>query len=104
MDALLALSSELAGAVEQAARYVVGVNARRRFGSTGVHWRPGLVITADPTVEVDEERLLVCRVGELLGVLEQVEDCPRCAEVPLEEGDTCPVCGRTGPAAPRAIG
>jgi hypothetical protein len=25
-------------------------------------------------VEVEEERLLVCRVGELLGVLEQVED------------------------------
>ena len=25
-------------------------------------------------VEVDEERLLVCRVGELLGVLELVED------------------------------
>src|ERR1041384_7120599 len=38
--------------------------------------------------EVDEERLLVTRVGELLGVLERVEDCPRCAEVPLEAGDT----------------
>jgi hypothetical protein len=24
---------------------------------------------------VDEERLLVCRVAELLGVLEQVEEC-----------------------------
>jgi chaperonin GroES len=50
-------------------------------------------------VEVDEERLLVSRVGELLGVLEQVRDCPRCAEIPLEAGDTCPVCGRTGPTA-----
>jgi chaperonin GroES len=25
-------------------------------------------------IEVDEERLLVCRVGELLGVIEQVTD------------------------------
>lgn len=46
-------------------------------------------------VEVDEERLLVCRVGELLGVLEEVDDCPRCADQPLTPGDTCPVCGRT---------
>src|ERR687883_1318376 len=37
--------------------------------------------SAGAWVEVDEERLLVCRVGELLGVLEQVRDCPRCAEI-----------------------
>ena len=59
--------------------------------------------SAGAWVEVDEERLLVCRVGELLGVLEQVRDCLRCAEIPLEQGDTCPVCGRTGPTA-SAIG
>ena len=34
-------------------------------------------------VEVDEERLLVCRVGELLGVLERVEECPSCGGKPL---------------------
>ncbi|WDT92893.1 co-chaperone GroES [Thermoleophilum album] len=47
-------------------------------------------------VEVDEERLLVCRVGELLGVLEQVTDCYYCSERTLAAGDTCPVCGREG--------
>jgi chaperonin GroES len=60
--------------------------------------------SAGAWVEVDEERLLVCRVGELLGVLEQVQDCPRCAEIPLSAGDTCPVCGRTGPTASSTIG
>jgi S1-C subfamily serine protease len=55
MDGLLALSNELAAAVEHAGRAVVGVNGRRRLGSTGVHWRPGLVVTADHTVEVDED-------------------------------------------------
>ena len=35
MDALLTFSNELAAAVEHAARAVVGVNGRRRFGSTG---------------------------------------------------------------------
>ncbi|ADB52338.1 co-chaperone GroES [Conexibacter woesei] len=51
--------------------------------------------SAGAWVEVDEERLLVCRVGELLGVLESVRDCRRCAEHPLAPGDTCSVCGRT---------
>jgi|1186.fasta_scaffold23239_2 chaperonin GroES len=60
--------------------------------------------SAGAWVEVDEERLLVCRVGELLGVLEQVHDCPRCAEIPLSPGDTCPVCGRSGPATARSFG
>jgi S1-C subfamily serine protease len=55
MDGLLTLSNDLATAVDHAARAVVGVNARRRFGSTGVHWRPGLVVTADHTIEVDED-------------------------------------------------
>jgi len=50
-------------------------------------------------VEVEEERLLICRVGELLGVLEQVKDCPECGGRELAAGDTCPVCGRTGAAA-----
>ena len=55
MEGLLMFSNELAAAVEHAARAVVGVNGRRRFGSTGVHWRPGLVVTADHTVEMDED-------------------------------------------------
>jgi S1-C subfamily serine protease len=55
MDGLLTLSNELAAAVEHAGRAVVGVNARPRLGSAGVHWRPGLIVTADHTVQVDEE-------------------------------------------------
>jgi chaperonin GroES len=45
-------------------------------------------------VDVDEERLLVCRVGELLGVLEEITVCPYCADRDLPGGDACPVCGR----------
>ncbi len=54
MDALLTLSNELASAVERVGRAVFGVNARPRLGSTGVHWRTGLIVTADHTVEADE--------------------------------------------------
>jgi chaperonin GroES len=52
-------------------------------------------------VEVDEERLLVCRVGELLGVLEAIDVCPYCGDRDLPDGDSCPVCGRQA-GAPKA--
>ena len=55
MDGLLALSNDLAAAVERAGRVVFGVNARTRLGSTGVHWRSGLIVTANHTVRVDED-------------------------------------------------
>ena len=46
-------------------------------------------------VEVDEERLLVCRVGELLGVMETIDVCPYCSGRGVPGADACPVCGRT---------
>jgi len=52
---LVALSNELAGAVEQAGRSVVAVNARPRFASSGVIWRPGIVVTAEHTIRRREE-------------------------------------------------
>ena len=54
MQTLLSLSNDLAGAVERAGRAVVGVDGRQRLSSTGVHWRPGLVVTAAHTVERDD--------------------------------------------------
>jgi S1-C subfamily serine protease len=58
MNDLIALSNALAAAVQETSRSVFGVGARPRMGSTGVHWRPGLVVTADHTVQVDEDIVL----------------------------------------------
>jgi S1-C subfamily serine protease len=55
MDRLLALSDELAGSVERIGRAVVAVHGRPRMASTGVHWRPGLIVTANHTVRTDDE-------------------------------------------------
>ncbi|HWH44724.1 MAG TPA: co-chaperone GroES family protein [Thermoleophilaceae bacterium] len=55
--------------------------------------------SAGAWIEVDEERLLVCRVSELLGVLERAESCPECSGRPLAPGDSCPACGRTAEPA-----
>ena len=52
---LAALSNELAGAVERAGRVVVAVNARPRFGSSGVLWRPGIVVTAEHAIRRRDE-------------------------------------------------
>ena len=54
MEALLSLSNELAGAVERIAPSIVAVHARRRLPSTGIHWRPGFVVTAEHTVRAED--------------------------------------------------
>jgi S1-C subfamily serine protease len=54
-NALVALSNELAGAVEQAAQSVVTVNARPRSASSGVHWRQGVIVTAEHTVRQEDD-------------------------------------------------
>jgi S1-C subfamily serine protease len=34
---------------------VVAIHARRRIPASGVHWRPGIIVTAEHTLERDEE-------------------------------------------------
>ena len=52
---LAGLSSEIAAAVALAARHVVAVHARPRFSSSGVFWRPGVIVTAEHTIRREEE-------------------------------------------------
>src|SRR5262245_10104179 len=52
---LAALSQELAGAVAQAGRKVAAVHARPRFSSSGVIWRPGVIVTAEHTIRREDE-------------------------------------------------
>ncbi len=60
---LLGLSNDLAGAVQKAGAAVVAVNARQRVPSTGIHWSPGVIVTADHTVERDEEITIILADG-----------------------------------------
>ncbi len=52
--ALSQLSDSLAGIVERVAASVVVVNARPRVTSSGVIWAPGVIVTADHTIQHDE--------------------------------------------------
>src|ERR1700694_2021055 len=62
-NALVALSNELAAAVERAGSAIVTVNARPRMASSGVHWRQGVIVTAEHTVKHDEEITLAVPGG-----------------------------------------
>ena len=53
-NGLAALSNELAAAVEQAGRSVVAVHGRPRISSSGIVWRPGVIVTADHGLRRDE--------------------------------------------------
>lgn len=52
---LAALSSQLAGVVERAGQAVAAVHARPRFSSSGVFWRPGIIVTVDHAIRTEEE-------------------------------------------------
>jgi len=60
---LSALSDDLAGAVEHAGRSVVAIHARRRIPSSGIAWRPGVIVTSSGTVSREEEITLTLADG-----------------------------------------
>ena len=53
--ALSSFSNELSNLVLRISPSVVAVHARRHFPSSGVHWGPGLVVTADHTIAREED-------------------------------------------------
>jgi S1-C subfamily serine protease len=55
VNELATLSSELADVVGKVGKSVVAVDARPRFGSSGVFWRAGIVVTAEHTIRREEE-------------------------------------------------
>ena len=63
---LLSLSEYLASTVEQAGRSVVAIHARARINSSGVHWAPGVVVTADHTIRQDEDIRVTAPDGSTL--------------------------------------
>jgi S1-C subfamily serine protease len=52
---ITSFSQELAAAAEQVGSTVVTVQARHRVPSSGIHWRKGIVVTANHTVRREED-------------------------------------------------
>ncbi|MEH2442930.1 S1C family serine protease [Nostoc sp.] len=51
MSSLLALSNSLADTVEEAGSAVVAVNAGTRVSPSGIHWRNGIIVTSDESIQ-----------------------------------------------------
>jgi len=51
---LLSLSNELADLVERVAPGIVALHGARRWPLSGIHWRPGVIVTAEEGLEHDE--------------------------------------------------
>src|SRR5580704_6614809 len=51
----IAVSNALAEATEKAAAHVVAIHTEARGSSSGVIWRPGVMVTAEHALRRDEE-------------------------------------------------
>jgi S1-C subfamily serine protease len=60
---LITLSRDLAAAVERVSPSVVAVNARPRVATSGVLWRPGVVVATHHTIEREEEITVLLHDG-----------------------------------------
>lgn len=67
MDTVLSsFSNELSNLVQRVSTSVVAVHARRHFPSSGVHWGPDLVVTADHTIAREEDIRVTLPDGKAL--------------------------------------
>ena len=63
-SSLVSLSNELARLVAEFQPDVVAVHARAHYPSSGVLWRPGVIVTADHTVRQEEDIRVTLASGE----------------------------------------
>jgi S1-C subfamily serine protease len=119
-SALEALSNDLAGAVERAGRSVVAIHARRRIPSSGVLWRPGLVVAADHTVHKDDDVRVTLPDGTdaratvagrdpttdvcVLKLPDGAGEAATVARTPLRVGQLVLALGRPGPSVTASLG
>jgi len=65
-SSLVSFSNELALLVENSADKVVAVYGRPRFNSSGVHWSPSVVVTAEHTLRHDDDIEVTTAAGDRL--------------------------------------
>ena len=66
INALASLADSTAELVERAARSVVAVHSGGRRPASGIHWRSGIVVTAEEVLEQDENIKLALPGGRLV--------------------------------------
>ncbi|NMG07279.1 trypsin-like peptidase domain-containing protein [Brasilonema sp. UFV-L1] len=67
-NALVVLSNNLAEIVEQVGGAVVAVNAGRRISPSGIHWRNGIIVTSDESLQRYDEITVTLSNGSTVPV------------------------------------
>ena len=70
----IAISNALADATAKAAAHIVAVHTEQRGSSSGVIWRPGLIVTAECALRRDEEIHVTLPDGKVVGAKLQGRD------------------------------
>lgn len=91
VGALLGLSNNLADAVESAGKSIIAIHARRHSASSGVYWKPGVVVTADHTLEREENITVTLPDGRKLPATLAGRDSGTDVAVLKVEGSDLPV-------------
>jgi S1-C subfamily serine protease len=100
-NALLSFSSETAALVERAAASVVTVHGGGRYPSSGLHWRPGVIVTAEERLERDDTIKLTLPGGRQTDATLAGRDPTTDVAVLRFQGEGLPVAVTTN-AAPRS--
>jgi hypothetical protein len=80
---LVTFSDHVAVLVERASASIVAVHGGGRWSSSGIHWRPGVIVTAEEVLERDEELAVMLpggrKVAASLGVVIRAPTWRHCA-------------------------
>ncbi|MHB8648101.1 MAG: S1C family serine protease [Thermomicrobiales bacterium] len=98
---LLALSNNLADAVERAGASTVAVHARQRQSASGVLWRPGVVVATDHTIERDDDITITLPDGKSIPATLAGRDPSTDIAILKVEGANLPVAAVGDPSALR---
>ncbi len=100
-SSLVSFSNDLAELVEKSSAPVVAVHGRPRFNSSGVHWSPGVVVTAEHALRHDDGIFVTTGGGDKLAAEVAGRDPGTDLAVLRVKDLTIPTTEQTGRSAPR---
>jgi S1-C subfamily serine protease len=69
MSSLLELSNSLADTVAEAGTAIVGINIAQRVAPSGIHWRKGIIITSDESLQSHDDLTIVSEHGKVAPII-----------------------------------
>jgi S1-C subfamily serine protease len=91
MSSLLELSNSFADLVATAGAAIVAIDTGRRVSPSGIHWRKGLVITSDESLQSHDELAIVTATGAMPVTLLGRDPSTDIAVFTLADADSLPV-------------